>query len=83
MKIMENFVVHNYKYVKNPQILLHDEGYFLFRFDTVEERDKVMQDSPYTYFNKPFVLQNWDIDFEFNPDCITTIPCGLLFQGCR
>lgn len=28
--------------------------------------------------NKPFVLQNWDIDFEFNPDCITITFPGLL-----
>ncbi|WMV58357.1 hypothetical protein MTR67_051742 [Solanum verrucosum] len=49
------------------------------RFDIVEERDTVMQDGPYTYFNKPFVLQNWDIDIEFNPDCITTIPLWITF----
>ncbi|KAH0655235.1 hypothetical protein KY285_030117 [Solanum tuberosum] len=44
----------------------------------VTDCERVVQAGPYTFFNKPFVLQNWSIDFEFNPDCITTIPLWIM-----
>lgn len=57
-----------------PQILAHGDGYFIFRFDLHEDYDKVMLGDPYTYHNKPFIIQAWTRNFEFNSDCIITIP---------
>ncbi|WMV37186.1 hypothetical protein MTR67_030571 [Solanum verrucosum] len=81
LKTMENFIMNAWKFVKKPQLLMHEEGYYIFRFETVEDCERVMQAGPYTFFNKPFVLQNWSIDFEFNPDCITTIPLWIMLPG--
>ncbi|XP_019263199.1 PREDICTED: uncharacterized protein LOC109240962 [Nicotiana attenuata] len=36
-----------------------------------------MQAGPYTYHNKPLILQNWERDFHFDPKCITTIPLWI------
>lgn len=81
LKTMENFIMNAWKFVKKPQLLLHEEGYYIFRFETVEDCERVMQAGPYTFFNKPFVLQNWSIDFKFNPDCVTTIPLWIMLPG--
>ncbi|KAK4734081.1 hypothetical protein R3W88_008342 [Solanum pinnatisectum] len=40
-----------------------------------------MHAGPYTYHNKPFVLQNWEASFMFDTECITTIPLWVNFPG--
>ncbi|XP_070023292.1 uncharacterized protein At4g02000-like [Nicotiana sylvestris] len=40
-----------------------------------------MQAGPYSYHNKPFILQNWEKDFHFDPKCITTIPLWIHFPS--
>nr|XP_016491468.1 PREDICTED: uncharacterized protein LOC107811113 [Nicotiana tabacum] len=76
-KSMESYVESVWDFVNRPQIIYHQEGYYVFRFTTVEERDAVMQAGPYSYHNKPFILQNWKRDFHFDPKCITTIPLWI------
>ncbi|KAK4708762.1 hypothetical protein R3W88_029687 [Solanum pinnatisectum] len=56
-------------------------GYFVFRFDTEEECEHILHEGPYTFKNKPFVLQKWELNFEFNPDCITRIPLWVTLPG--
>ncbi|KAH0642062.1 hypothetical protein KY290_033666 [Solanum tuberosum] len=81
MKSIENFIQATWKKHNMPQILLHDEGYFVFRFDTEEECEHILHKGPYTFQNKPFALQNWELNFEFNPNCITTIPLWVTLHG--
>ncbi|XP_060216463.1 uncharacterized protein LOC132643943 [Lycium barbarum] len=78
---MDSYTTNSWPFMKKPQILRHDDGYFIFRFDTIEDYETVMEASPYYFHNKPFVLQNWDINFEFGPDCIITIPLWVTFPG--
>ncbi|XP_060202998.1 uncharacterized protein LOC132631441 [Lycium barbarum] len=81
VKSLEAYVANTWKGVKKPQILAHDEGYYIFRFDSVEDCEKVLDAGPYTFHNKPFVIQKWTIDFQFDPDCLTTIPLWVIFPG--
>ncbi|KAM3342483.1 hypothetical protein P3S68_027449 [Capsicum galapagoense] len=80
-KSMENFVENIWKLVEKPQTLGHDTGYFIFRFNSAEDKDKVLLGGPYTFHNKPFIVQPWVIDFEFDPNCITTIPLWITLPG--
>ncbi|KAG5630687.1 hypothetical protein H5410_002404 [Solanum commersonii] len=47
-------------------ILYHLDGYYVFRFALEADIEKVMQDGPYTYHNKPFMLRNWEASFIFD-----------------
>ncbi|XP_019241653.1 PREDICTED: uncharacterized protein LOC109221639 [Nicotiana attenuata] len=76
-KSMESYAESVWDFVTKPQILYHQDGYYVFRFTTMEDRDAVMQAGPYSYHNKPFILQNWERDFYFDPKCITTIPLWI------
>lgn len=78
---MEDFVTAICDFVSKPQILYHNDGYYVVRFATTEDRDMVMQAGPYTYHNKPYILQNWKRNFYFVPECITTIPLRVNFLG--
>ncbi|XP_047264095.1 uncharacterized protein LOC124896569 [Capsicum annuum] len=81
VRTIENYVEQVWNFVPKPQILYHDDGYYMFRFNTVEDRDRVMQAGPYTFHNKSFILQHWKIDFDFNPECIRRIPLWVQFPG--
>nr|XP_016502654.1 PREDICTED: uncharacterized protein LOC107820826 [Nicotiana tabacum] len=80
-KSMDNYVTNVWNFVENPQILYHDEGYYIFRFQNIEERDLVLQAGPYTYHNKPLILQHWSMDFKFDPGCVSVIPLWIKFPG--
>ncbi|XP_047266795.1 uncharacterized protein LOC107854440 isoform X1 [Capsicum annuum] len=81
MKIMENYVQNFWKTEKISQIMYHDEGYFVFRFESVKDSEEILFGGPYTFQNKPFILQRWELNFEFNPDCITNIPLWITMPG--
>ncbi|OIT40013.1 hypothetical protein A4A49_51747 [Nicotiana attenuata] len=74
---MVSYVETAWDFVTKPQILYHQDGYYVFRFNTMEDKDSVVQVGPYTYHNKPFILQNWERDFHFDRKCITTIPLWI------
>lgn len=60
VKSMENYVENEYfwNFITKPKILYHDDDYYIFRFDFISNRNRVMLSSPYTYHNKPFILKN-------------------------
>ncbi|KAK6789453.1 hypothetical protein RDI58_013253 [Solanum bulbocastanum] len=41
----------------------------------------ILQAGPYYFHNKPLMLQQWELNFEFNHDCITTILLWVTFPG--
>ncbi|XP_019235531.1 PREDICTED: uncharacterized protein LOC109215869 [Nicotiana attenuata] len=81
VRSMENYVNTVWNFVDKPKILYHEEGYYIFKFQTVEDRDLVLQSGPYTYHNKPMILRNWEIDFYFDPECLSTVPLWVKFPG--
>lgn len=72
-----------WNFVSKPQLLYHDDGYYIFKFATLMDRDLVMQSRPYTFWNRLFILQNWTIDFEFNPNCLNNISLLVKFPIIR
>ncbi|XP_009593244.1 uncharacterized protein [Nicotiana tomentosiformis] len=80
-KSMEAFITSVWDFVSKPQILYDNDGYYVFRFSTIEDIDLVMQVGSYSYHNKPLILQNWERDFHFDLKCITTIPLWVNFPN--
>ncbi|XP_019262495.1 PREDICTED: uncharacterized protein LOC109240323 [Nicotiana attenuata] len=76
---MLNFVYGAWQFVSTPQVLLHEEGYFVFKFDCDEDRDLVMQNGPYTFNNRPMILKNWEADFKMSKELMTNVPVWVTF----
>ncbi|OIT37131.1 hypothetical protein A4A49_01996 [Nicotiana attenuata] len=76
-KSMVSYVESVWDFLDKPQILYHRDGYYVFRFVDMKDKEVVIQAGPYTYYNKPLILQNWEIDFHIDPKCITTIPLWI------
>ncbi|KAK6791606.1 hypothetical protein RDI58_010687 [Solanum bulbocastanum] len=62
-KSMDNYVTTVWNFVHKPQILYHSDGYYVFRFASVADREEVMQADQYTYHNKPFMLRNLEASY--------------------
>lgn len=62
-------------------MLYHDDGYYVFKFQTMAAKEKVIQAGPYFYVNKPLILRNWELDFEFNADMFSQIPVWVKFPS--
>ncbi|XP_075092374.1 uncharacterized protein LOC142172610 [Nicotiana tabacum] len=78
---MENYIENIWDFVNKRKILYHDDGYYIFRFDSMDDRDRVMQFGPYTFHKKPFILKNWSIDFVFDLECLNVIPLWVRFPN--
>lgn len=76
-KPTETFIANIWDFVDTPQILGHESRYYVFWFNSSEDRDKVLLNEPYAFHNKPFIVQPWEIDFKFDPNYITTIPLWI------
>ncbi|OIS97215.1 hypothetical protein A4A49_22998 [Nicotiana attenuata] len=63
-KEMLKFVYGVWHFASTPQVLIHDEGYFIFKFESAEDRDMVLQNGPYTFNNRPMMLKIWEPDFQ-------------------
>lgn len=43
---MESFVAKNWNHLAKPKIFLHEEGYFIVKFKTEENRDEILYSRP-------------------------------------
>ncbi|XP_070013346.1 uncharacterized protein LOC142176171 [Nicotiana tabacum] len=62
-------------------VLLHDDGYFIFKFESIEDKMQIMAKGPYTFNNRPMVLKNWELDFEFDKEPKRVMPLWVTFPG--
>ncbi|KAK4716390.1 hypothetical protein R3W88_014728 [Solanum pinnatisectum] len=76
---MTEYVKKVWGFVELPQVFYHDDGYYVFKFHTIADKERVMQAGPYFYGNKPMILRNWQLDFEFNADMFSQIPIWVKF----
>lgn len=76
---MIEYVKKVWGFVEQPQVLYHDDGYYVFKFHNIVEKTVVMQARPYFYGNRPMILRNWDMDFELDSDMFSQIPIWVKF----
>lgn len=77
----DNYVTKIWSFVTKPKVLVHDYGYFIFKFNSSEDKDLVSQARTYYYNNKPVILKPWELDFEFDQDMLSMIPIWVKFPG--
>ncbi|KAM3233996.1 hypothetical protein P3L10_019355 [Capsicum annuum] len=78
---MDNYPTHVWIFITKPQILYHNDGYYIFKFMMISDRDLVMQSGPYTYRNRLVILRNWLINFEFNLEYLNKVLLWINFPS--
>lgn len=73
MNATKQFMIRFWKFVKLTELYYHEEGYFLMKFQSVEDKELVLDRGPYSIHNMSMVLKHWEPNFNFKRDMIRTI----------
>ncbi|XP_019259591.1 PREDICTED: uncharacterized protein LOC109237704 [Nicotiana attenuata] len=80
-KEMLKFVYGVWNFVTTPTVIMHDDGYFIFKFESMEDKERVMQQGPYTANNRPMILKDWDRNFQIKEESMRIVPLWVNFPG--
>src|SRR4051812_28092191 len=67
-------MIRNWNFAKLPDMYFNDEGYFILRFHSLDDKDLVLTKGPYTIHNMPMLLTDWKPNFDLKKDMLRTIP---------
>lgn len=76
-----NFVLKLWSSITLPEVFLHEDGYFIVKFQTQNDRDEILYAGPYTLNNKPIILNVWTPNFDFNEEFLRTLPLWIKFPN--
>ncbi|XP_019229452.1 PREDICTED: uncharacterized protein LOC109210484 [Nicotiana attenuata] len=80
-KEMLKFVYEVWNFINAPQVFLHDDGYFIFRFNSDDDKNSLIQQGPYTFHNRLLILKQWEPNFQMNKELTRKIPIWVIFPG--
>ena len=77
---MNRYILMNWSKVDKPDVFLHEKGYYIIKFKSLNDMNEVLYSGPYTISNRPIILKQWCRDFDFGNEFLTAI--RLTFQSC-
>lgn len=77
MNVVKQFMLKYWNFVKLPDMYYNNEGYFVLRFNSHQDRDVVMMKGPYMIRNMPMLLVEWKPNFNLKKDMMRTIPVWI------
>ncbi|XP_056685683.1 uncharacterized protein [Spinacia oleracea] len=75
------FVEKDWNIVSKPQVLLHEEGYFVIKFASKKERDSILMAGPHSFFGKPVIVKPWSPEFNFQAEVLRVVPIWVRFPN--
>ncbi|PHU21974.1 hypothetical protein BC332_07081 [Capsicum chinense] len=66
---VERYIETNWNYIAKPKVYYHNDGYFLVKFGSAEDRDKVMYAGSHMMDNKPIIIKEWEPEFDLSHKC--------------
>lgn len=79
MNAVKQYMVKFWDFVHLPAMYYNEEGYFILRFRSVEDRDAVMMKGPYTIHNMSMFLCEWKPDFCLHRDVLRILSIWVKF----
>ncbi|XP_070054962.1 uncharacterized protein [Nicotiana tomentosiformis] len=80
-KEMLKFVYGAWSFANTPQVFLHNDGHFIFKFESEEDKASILQQGPYTFNYRPFILKQWDPEFQMNNEPTQIVPIWVMFPN--
>lgn len=71
---MENYIAKYWNNAAKPEIYLHEDGFFIVKFQTPEDRDKIVCAGPYMFNNRPIIMKAWEPDFDIQKEFLRFLP---------
>ncbi|XP_009766307.1 uncharacterized protein [Nicotiana sylvestris] len=73
-KFMEKYIAQAWSKVNIPDLFLHDEGYYIAKFDTIGDLKDILYGGPYTINGRLMVLKQWTPEFDIKAEVLMEIP---------
>lgn len=77
MNMVKVFMERQWNFIHLPDLYYHDDGYFLMRFKSHEDKEVVLVKGPYSIRGMPMVLKEWKPDFNMKQDMMRTMPIWI------
>ncbi|XP_019232866.1 PREDICTED: uncharacterized protein LOC109213514 [Nicotiana attenuata] len=71
---VERFIAFKWNFVTKPKVYYRNEGYFVVKFSSIEERNEVLYSGPSTINSRPVITKAWAPDFDFEEEVLKTLP---------
>lgn len=76
---MKRYINVNWAGVREPDVFLHEEGYYIIRFHSEADMKEIYYSGPYTINNMPIILKPWTSNFDFKEKFPIEIPLWVNF----
>ncbi|KAG5620750.1 hypothetical protein H5410_005968 [Solanum commersonii] len=71
---IERYIALQVNTISRPEVYYHNDGYFLVRFSSLDDRNEVLYSGPHMLNNKPIIVKVWSADFNFNKEVLQRVP---------
>ncbi|XP_070009748.1 uncharacterized protein [Nicotiana sylvestris] len=78
---MEKYIAHAWSRVSIPDLYLHEEGYYIAKFDTIGDLKDILYRGQYTINGRPMILKQWTPDFDIKAEFLMEIPLWITFPN--
>ncbi|GKA13225.1 nucleotide-binding alpha-beta plait domain-containing protein [Tanacetum coccineum] len=72
--IVQNYVKNTWAQFGFKNLMKNDDGVFLFKFDSKEGLDKVLERGPWIIRNSPIILNRWTPNVSLKKNEVTKVP---------
>ncbi|XP_070021437.1 uncharacterized protein [Nicotiana sylvestris] len=76
---MKQFVSHTWCNVTEPILYLHEEGYYIVKFENIEDLGEVLYGGPYSINRRPMIVKQWAPNFDISNEFLTEILLWVTF----
>ncbi|XP_058746627.1 uncharacterized protein LOC131619555 [Vicia villosa] len=77
MNAVKKFMENSWNFIALPSLYYNDAGYFIVRFKSYDDMEKITAHGPYFIFGKPIFLKPWSPDFEITEDVLRVLPLWI------
>lgn len=78
---MNKYITQNWSIVAEPEIFLHEEEYYIVKFQQKSDMDTILSTGPFSINNRPIVLKPWSANFDFSKEFLAEIPLRVKFPN--
>ncbi|XP_009758696.1 uncharacterized protein [Nicotiana sylvestris] len=76
---MHRYIAQHWNNVAEPDLFLHEDGYYIVKFLRLSDLREILYGEPYTINSKPVILKQWSPKFDFNAEFFTEILLWVKF----
>ncbi|XP_058752173.1 uncharacterized protein LOC131625319 [Vicia villosa] len=77
LNMLKHYMERMWNFVQLPEMVYHEEGYFILKFRTQSDKEEVLMKGPYTLRNMPLMLQDWRPGFSLKEDMLRSLPIWI------